>query len=355
MKFQIQQERLKILFGIVVFLFGGFFLFYAEYKFQFSEKATFIGGTFNEQQKNTERIGIFSGILCAQAGRRPLALILAGDPEARPLSGISRAEMVIEIPVVAGGITRYLAFYQCNEPEEIGSIRSARSPFIGLAKGYGAIFGHWGGEKDALTKLRNGVIDNIDALPNPANAFWRKQGVPMPHDGFTNFSRLKKAAEKLTYNLQLTTNNFFKFKNDSNISNISNNSNQVITVGYPGKFQVSYHYKPETNSYLRLKGKTPEIDALTGEQIGAKNVVVLWANIYPTYYQYDNVELDGKEGRLSTFTGGKDIQGRWRKESFDKPLLFFDAQGKALEFEPGNIWVQVLGLEQEVNVLNFYD
>ena len=78
----------------------------------------------NEAEENYKK-SLLNGIECENANRRPFAVMLAGDLEAWPLSGIAKADLVIEMPVVTGGITRYLAIYVCNNPTEIGSIRSA--------------------------------------------------------------------------------------------------------------------------------------------------------------------------------------------------------------------------------------
>ena len=105
-----------------------------------------------------------SGIQCENANRRPISIMLAADPETRPLSGISEADMVFEMPVTPNDITRFMAVFQCQNPAEIGSVRSARSDFIPLASGLGSIYAHWGGEKEALQKLNGHTIDNIYSI-----------------------------------------------------------------------------------------------------------------------------------------------------------------------------------------------
>lgn len=333
------------------FILGGSFLVHSENNFQIFKDAKPIGSVLPPPQNTSPAgRGLITGKACANASRRPFAVMLAGDPQARPLSGIADADMVVEIPVIVNDITRYAAFYQCGQPREIGSIRSARGPFIGIAKGYDAIFAHWGGEKDALLQLQSNVINNIDALINPFDAFWRKPGIPMPHDGFTSYEKLKKSATQLGYQLEKKDEKFFVFKKNASTQHISS-PHSIVSIRYPGKFSVSYHYSPESNSYLRSKGGTPEQDSLTKKQIEVKNVLIVWANIYHTYSQYDNVEIDGKEGRLRAFIDGGDIDGTWRKEAFDKPLLFFNSEGSPLEFQPGNTWIEVLGSDQKVETL----
>ena len=64
----------------------------------------------------------------------PLAVVIDNHFEARPPSGLARANFVIEAPV-EGGISRYLAFYSASEQiDEIGPIRSARPYFVDWAR-----------------------------------------------------------------------------------------------------------------------------------------------------------------------------------------------------------------------------
>ena len=60
-----------------------------------------------------------TGVVCENYNRRPIAVMMANDPVARPLSGISSADLIIEMSVVTGSITRTLAFFACGNPLEI--------------------------------------------------------------------------------------------------------------------------------------------------------------------------------------------------------------------------------------------
>lgn len=304
------------------------------------------GNTVGVTKGEPETLGAFSGIACDNASTRPMAVMLAGDSEARPLSGLQEADMVVEMPVIVNSITRYMAIFQCGQPAQIGSVRSARGSFIGIAKGYQAMFAHWGGEHEALSKLQNGVIDNIDALPNPYDAFWRKPAIPQPHNGFTSYERLTQAAQKLHYSLAFDQKPFFTFSD----SVCADCLKRVISIPYPGLFAVSYRYDPLRRTYLRFKGGTPEVDALTKTQVTVTNVIVVWTTIYHTYSQYDTIELDGKSGTLQAFIAGNIVQGTWKKESFSSPLLFFDAKGKTLVLHPGNTWVQIVALGDTIGI-----
>ncbi len=331
----------RFLFFIPLLVIVGFFLFWRGTSFTIFKKNI----ALNNLDIQNPPAGFLSGKPCDNATNRPFGVMLASDPEARPLSGIGQADMVIEMPISVDGITRLMALFQCQEPDDIGSIRSARQPFIGIAKGYDAIFVHWGGEHGALKMLNTEVIDNLDALNDPNQAFYRKKDIPAPHNGFTSFSSLKGTAQKLGYarNLshELEKNPPLEFKKEDASMPLASFAPEV-TISYRKGFEVAYHYDENTASYIRERAGLAEIDALTKNPIRAKNILILFAKIYPTYSQYVNVEIDGKRGNLKAFISGKEIDGFWEKNSVDAPLEFYSAQGTHLALAPGTTWIEVV-------------
>ncbi|RLC31408.1 DUF3048 domain-containing protein, partial [Candidatus Woesebacteria bacterium] len=67
--------------------------------------------------------------------RRPIAIIVENHADARPQSGLSKADIVYEA-VAEGGITRFLGIYYCGAAAEdviASPVRSARVYFIDWA------------------------------------------------------------------------------------------------------------------------------------------------------------------------------------------------------------------------------
>ncbi len=203
----------------------------------------------NKEEEKKKDASPISGIECDNAKRRPFAVMLAGDLEAWPISGIEAADLVVEMPVVTDSITRYMAVYVCENPKEIGSIRSSRHDFISLAMGFDAIYAHWGGSYFALAKLNNKIMDNINALYLDGSVFYRKKGIAAPHDGFTTIERMEEYAKRMGYRLE---SNFesYKFYDTENPSS----KDGKLSIGYPSIYRVDYEYNAKDNSYYRTKG-----------------------------------------------------------------------------------------------------
>jgi len=334
MRAKIKKRFLAVLFFGIIFALAYFVLFSPATILNFS-------GNDSPQPSPTPKMekSPLSGLACENAKERPIAVMLGSDEIGRPLSGLAQADLVFEMPVITGGINRLMAVYLCEEPKEIGSIRSARHDFIPLAKGVDAIFAHWGGSHFALDKLDSGVINNLDALKNPADAFWRKTGVAAPFNGFSSFSELKNAAQKLSYRLE---GNFAGYPHLENYSP-SATSTKVLTVGYPGQFRVSYQYDPVTNNYARFRNGSKEMDKNTKTQVFASNVVLMTAFSRQIEGQYNDVDVEG-QGNAVVYRNGEEIKGVWKKDAKNQSskLFFYDEKGGEIKFAPGQIWVEVI-------------
>lgn len=281
------------------------------------------------------------------SGKRLYAVMIAEDEEARPLSAISLADIVIEMPVVTGSVTRLMAIFACKDPVEIGSVRSARHDFVPLAQGFDAILAHWGGSHLALAELNKNTIDNLDALPNYFEAFYRKKGLSGPHNGFTSMERMVNAAEKMGYRL-VSEFEGYKFQekpkstpSSDDAAGRMNGQVQSLEIGYRYPYNVRYEYDTDTNSYLRWRGGLQETDALTSLQVRVQNVVVMQAKSRQIGEGYNDVDILG-EGKAAAYMEGEEISGTWAKKRASDVLRFFDVRGEEVVFTPGKIWIEVV-------------
>ena len=284
-----------------------------------------------------------SGALCNNKDNpRPIAFMLAADSVARPLSGVAYADIVVEMPVIKGGITRFMALFSCEPSDEnvaldIGSIRSSRHDFIPVAASFDAIYAHWGGSKHALQQINRRVIDNLNGLTNPHNTYFRKQGILPPHNGFSSYERAQRAANELGYRSQYQGHEY-TFITDS--PSVESDGNR-LHIGYGGSFDVFYTYNSETNTYKRHRNNKPEIDARNGRSTEAKKVAVLFTTSRMLDNEYNDVDVVG-QGKLLFFQNGDVIEGSWQKADtpLNSPILFLDGNGEEIRFVTGTLWMQ---------------
>lgn len=283
-----------------------------------------------------------SGRTCPEPNRRPIGVMLAGDPINRPVSGFADADMVWELPVLVSDVTRLTAVYQCGQPTEIGSVRSARHDYLFLADGVDAIVGHWGGSYHALNRIAAGEFQTINALSNPFNAYYRKSTLPAPYNGFTSYEGLWNALQKLGYR---TTSNFagFPFKDDAAVG--ERGTAGKLSIAWPGAFRVSFEYDPTTNRYQRYWADVKQLDAKTNVPVAPSVVAIMTATNGPADGPggYNDVGIEG-QGALQVYQDGKVIKGTWKKNELNKkdPVHFLDEQGKQITFTRGQLWVMAV-------------
>ena len=332
--FKINLNKLLIITGAIVLVLIVIFIFWWN-------KAIVISNGISVINKDQTPKSSITGLDCPGADVRPMAVMLASDPEARPISGISQADMVIEMPVDPTGITRFMAVFQCEKPKEIGSVRSARDDFIPLAAGLETIYAHWGGEHGALEKLNSHIIDNIDAMKYEGTVFYRKAGIRPPHNGFTDLNLLTKKAQDLKYDFK---NSFpgYPHQEKEPKKNLSNLTDR-ININYPGPHAVSWIYESGTNLFSRYRNDSAEIDKDNGQTVKAGVVIVMNTTSKFLKEQYISVNVQG-EGVAQIYQNGGIINGKWIKDASqpDSKLYFYDDSGKEIQFAPGKIWVEIV-------------
>ena len=233
-----------------------------------------------------------------------------------------------------------MAIYQCEAPAEIGSVRSARENFIPLVAGLGAIYAHWGGEREVLNKLNSHILDNIDAMLYETQYFYRKPKIKQPHNGFTSFEKLWEGVTDLRYG----TNNLFSgfVHTDKKPAKNINNLSDSVAVNYPSPFNVLWEYDMDKNVYRRSRGNKPEIDRNTNEQVSVGVIAVMRTSFKYVNLDYINITTVG-EGDLEIYQNGAKILGRWKKDAdpLDSKLYFYDSSSQEIELAPGKIWVEI--------------
>ncbi len=307
-----------------------------------SEPVSFI--KTQESNDSHERLVLnpLTGTLCTEGDARPFAVMLAADKVARPLYGIAQADIVVEMPALTNGITRYMGIFACERAEEIGPIRSARHDFLLFAKSFDAIYAHWGGSYIALATLKTKELDNIDALPNPYDAFYRRSDKLAPHNGFTSFARLQKAAQKLGYRMEGKVQGYPRISGEAVL-----NIDQNIALGYPFPYNADFFYDHKINSYFRSRGKEKEMDAATDMQAAVKNVIVMEAASRQISPDYNDMDVEG-EGNAAVYRNGEMKKGRWKREG--ERYVFSDGNGQAIGLVEGKTWISIVQPDQKAEL-----
>lgn len=268
----------------------------------------------------------------------PLIAVMVDNLVAsRPQTGLGEAGIVYEIEA-EGTISRFMALYAGDPPQNVGPVRSGRTYFLNLVQEWGAYYAHVGGSEDALKNIRLWGINDMDDLRGD-KGFWLDRTRKRPHNTYLNLEQALAGKEDTGI-----------YKNWRFADPSSGPPDwRKISFRYSRDNLVTYRFSDEKKQYLRYINGIPHTDRVTGRQIAVTNVVLQYA---PHYYRNDSlghidVDLIG-EGKAEYFLAGKYYQGFWVKNGSRAPTRFYDADGNEISFVRGNTWIQVLRPGAEV-------
>lgn len=294
---------------------------------------------------------------------RPLAVMMNNHVDARPQDGLNQADLVYEI-VAEGGITRYLTFFLTNNPTKIGPVRSTREYYLVFVKELGdAMLMHIGYSPQALTDIETWPVRS---LSRGGASFWRDnpRNVAIEHTAYVNAVELRKVGDSLGWQgkKDFTT---WQFKDIATIDTtqqclIAECKPLQIDFWYKGDYSASFKYNRLTNTYLRFTGfdkndqPIPTMDEVDNTQVEVKNVIVQFAPEVPLLNDEKNrlsYEVIGS-GKALVFIDGKVIEATWSKADRDSRTMFYDTNGKEIEYNRGKFWISIVN-EANVNQVTY--
>lgn len=312
--------------------------------------------------------------------RRPMAVMIENTPDARPQSGLSRADVIYEA-VAEGGITRFMALFYCAvqvDDTTLAPIRSARTYFINLASGYNwPLYVHVGGANvEGKTNALGQLSDYGWTGENDINQF--SVGYPTFYRDYNRIADRDLATE---HTMVTTTEGIWEVAKKRGWTNLSpemkigkttlpaenwkdsytgwtfvdgsatstpsaSNISYQFWSGY-NTYNATWKYDATTNTYKRYQGSGSDIVALTDldteGQVAVSDVVVMFAEETGPINEQKHMLYDViGSGNAQIFKNGQVYKATWKKATREGELNFFGENGKPFEFNRGQIWVSVV-------------
>lgn len=276
-----------------------------------------------------------------ELSKRPVtAIMIENSLDARPQSGLAEAGIVFEA-IAEGGITRFIALYQEDQPTYIGPVRSLRPYYLDWAIPFDASIAHVGGSPEALAQIRNDGKD-LDQFFN-AGSYWRQNTRGAPHNVYTSFEHLNNLNQSKGYNSA----SFVPWvrKEDKPLTvPIAKSIDMPISSPL---FYAHFDYHAQSNNYGRSEGGAPHMSTgsptdTTGKQISPRVVIVL---VMPY-----GIASDGQHSEYGTYGSGSAYvfqdggvtPGTWHKADRNTQLSFKDANGELIKLNAGQTWVTMV-------------
>lgn len=254
---------------------------------------------------------------------------------ARPQSGLDKADIVYEI-FAEGMITRFVAFYQSQQPDVIGPVRSTRPYYIDLINSFDGIIVHCGASFAAYDKLRNYSLPYLDEITNAGGTFWRASFRYPPHNVYTSYEKIIAGAKSKGYREEGDIPSFV-FLDDIQV--VEGDPARKLKIDYHYDYHVEYVYNDETELYYRIINDKPHTDLETKKQLTAKNILVIKTKhrVLDSAGRLE-VDLNGPgEGYLLQEGVARTITWE-RKDDVIKAYI----DGKEQGLYPGQTWVMVV-------------
>ena len=278
--------------------------------------------------------------------RRPAAVMISNHAAARPVSGLSSADMVIET-LAESGITRNVAFFWSQAPEKVGSLRSARQYFLEWISPYDPIYIHDGcaSTDNPLTDACGNIYAyNIKDISTTGAWRWYDGVRYAPHNEYSSVDNAWEYATSRSWDSFPENFESWKFKNDADLDQRGDAYRYKIVfhnrLNNGGAYDAIWQYDKTTNLYKRWIGGKVDIDQENNTQITAKLVVVQEIDMTPAY---DNkgriIQKTIDTGSVTILMDGKEINGTWKKTSRTDRTTYYDSNGNEIEFNRGRIWI----------------
>ncbi len=292
--------------------------------------------------------------------RIPIAIKVSNSPEARPQSGLGSADLVFE-HLAEGGITRFTTVFYASDPEVVGSVRSGRLIDLEVPAMYHALFGYSGSSAGVKDLIRHSdLFPDYIAAPDfgvGAPYFYRvpQAGKAFEHTLFTSPSLLRQLADERGINERPEFPMYMAF---ADAAPASGEAETYVEVNYSSACTAQWTYDTALGVWDRGIGGRPHVDALTGDQITADNVVLVFANhVHANFWEQmigaqsawilsTEIQLWG-QGPALVFRDGQMYSGIWKRETRDAMLTFYYGDETPLPLKPGNTWFQVVPLGTE--------
>ena len=284
--------------------------------------------------------------------RAAIAVKVENLAAARPQWGLDYADIVFEEPV-EGGITRFIAVYQCHTTSRIEPVRSARFVDADILQPLGKIlFGYSGAIQPVVNQIDStgSLLEDVGFGKAPT-AYSSDPTRVSPHDLETSTAALYKAAKSLGYPLKNVPPAYFKY------GSLPTGGKPVSSVHIDFPLDVtSWQWDPGTGRWLRSYSDTGLAMQGDNVQVSAANVVIMHVVEYPTPYLEDPTGAHEEELQLTgtgpawIFRNGLEFKGTWKRPSLTQAATFVGADGAQITLTPGNTWEELVPTASPISV-----
>lgn len=275
-----------------------------------------------------------------------LAVKIDDTNMAHPQIGLEDAD-VVYIEQVEGGLTRLAAIFSSVIPTRIGPVRSARISDIDILSQYGRVaFAYSGAQRKLLPVIDAANLEDLGAQHESSKIFTTDATRIQPYAMVLRADLLmqKIVEEKLSVDKGKSVGFVFGDVQEGG------SPIQKVVINWPAATYSAEWSQAESRWLLSHNNKPNLSDS--GVVLGPTTLVVQMVEISPSEYgdKFGGVTPLSKtigSGRAYILRDGEMFTTTWNRAFPDSGTTFTLADGTAVNFAPGQVWVALTDREPE--------
>ena len=274
----------------------------------------------------------------AAASRPAIVAKIDNHPDARPQSGLNKADIVFEENVES--LTRFGAIFQSQGSDPVGPLRSGRTQDIDILGSYNKPLFAWSGGNYRVTRAINksDLVNVGYSASHGKGGYYRSKDRKIPHNLYARTTNLWTLAPEGSGPPPAQ----FSYRSSSDATPATSTPVDGAKISMYN-VRVYWKWDAATSNFMRfsqnLKRELEPHMADDG-QVNTKNVVVL-------YVTYIRSKADRKSPHAITtgkgtgwvLTNGGLIQVNWTRTDRSVPFTLTDTSGAVVKLTPGRTWM----------------
>jgi hypothetical protein len=260
-----------------------------------------------------------------------LAVKIDNVPQARPPTGLTKADIVYLIPV-EGGLSRIFAVFSSHFPPVIGPVRSTREDDLELLRQFGRpAFAFSGAQPQLLPVVEHARI--VDLYDGRVGGYFRNPSQVAPHNLYARTSQLLAESPGASKAHDIG----FRFGPAPSGGRPASS----FSVGYPAA-SFSFRWSARRSGWLVGMDGTPARSVEDG-QLAAATVVIQYTRVGTSRFLEAGTRppyaYTVGSGRAVVLRGGHSYAATWSRPKPDGGTTFTAPGGQPMTFARGQVWI----------------
>src|SRR6266487_3508062 len=263
--------------------------------------------------------------------RKELIFKIDNVPQARPPTGLTKADIIYLLPV-DGGLSRIMAVFSSRVPPVVGPVRSSREEDIKLLRQFGRpAFAFSGAQPHLLPVVEHARI--VDLYAGVTSGYFRGAGRAAPYNLYARTRQLLAHAPDASRARDIG----FRF----GPAPAGGRPASSYQVSYPA-FAFTVRWSASGHRWLVWMDGRPAVTA-AGGQLGGPTVVVQYVRVSTSVFRERGIRPPFANtvgsGTAVVLRNGRAYQVHWSRPSPDAGPEFTLPSGRRMPFSRGQVWV----------------